>query len=105
MQLSARMQKKQWVIQPSAAKADELAKYMSELASLMKDWRHVIVADGMTRFPIGVGKYSINPRNYPPIQRVAETLSLWHQLRNDLINKWNAIPDEHKVGLQLPPQD
>ncbi len=84
--------------------AEGLAQYLVGLSSIMKDWQHVTVADGKTQFPVGTGKYSINPKDFPTIQQVAETLSLWHQVRHDLRNRWGAIPQDRRVGLQ-PPHD
>lgn len=86
-------------------KAEEIANTMMGLGQVMKEWQHVTIADGKTQFPVGVGKYSINPKDFPTLQQLAEVLSAWHQIRHDLRNKWAAIPQDQRTGLMPPNLD
>ena len=81
---------------------ERLVEHISELSRVMKDWRHVTVSDGKTQFPSGIGKYSIDPKDFPTVQQIAGVLSAWHKVNNDLRNKWDAIPDEKRTSLQPP---
>lgn len=81
---------------------ERLVERISELSRAMKDWRHVTVADGKTHFPVGISKYSIDPKDFPTVQQVTGVLSAWHQVHHDLCDKWNAIPDDEKKSLQPP---
>jgi hypothetical protein len=89
--------------QTATNNVESLVASITGLAKIMKEWQEVRVADGKTQFPVGVGKYTINPKDFPTIQQVAETLSAWHQVRHQLNNKWNSIPRERQIGLQPPP--
>jgi len=84
---------------------ERLVERISELSRAMKDWRHVTVADGKTHFPVGISKYSIDPKDFPTVQQVTGVLSAWHQVHHDLRDKWYAIPDDGRIGLQSPPLD
>lgn len=82
-------------------KVDALVGNVTEMASLLRDWRHII-PPGAPDLPTGIpaARHSINLDRWPTRQEIAHTLSAWHAARLELKTTWRLVPAKQRPSLK-----
>lgn len=84
-------------------KVDRFVIEINNGANSLRTWDQVVISNVQVGFPPEAHVHSINADNWPTAQQLAEALSEWHKANHAVNNAWQAIPKEHKTGLQPPP--
>lgn len=88
--------------------ADRMASHVVEAGRALQNWRTVMFANLNVGFPAEIALSSRSPsidgKNWPNVQTLAETIARYHQEKHELDNAWRRIPESDRIGLQAPPR-
>lgn len=85
---------------------ERIVAIVSDAAHKLRNYTNVLVSNSDAGFPpeVACGGQSINGRDWPSSQQLAEALAAYHSTRHDAQNAWRAIPDSLRKVVQEPPQ-
>lgn len=99
------------VLHAASRKAEETVKPSVDAGDLLRQgkWKRVVVSNissGGYPSEIVMGPKkavgSIDANNWPTALQIHEALIAWHAARNEVMAKWNSIPEDQKIGLASP---
>lgn len=86
-------------------RAEACVNTITDVADKLQDWKSVCVSNTSIGFPgrVASSGISIDARDWPTAEQLAQALSSWHTTRNAAHNAWQMIPADRRLGLQPPP--
>ena len=86
----------------AVGKAEEMVMSINHSTHKLSRWRDISVSDGKTKFPVSIQE-SINPREWPSLDDLAQTLSAYHTALHEVGNAFRRIPDNQRGAVKPPP--
>jgi hypothetical protein len=88
---------------------DEMRRELQSTAvAMIHGWENVIVAGIEEQFPPHFVNSktlrTINPRDYPTVEQIAESLLAAHRAREKALQAWEQIAPDRREGLPGPPE-
>jgi|GEM_PF-3583265 len=80
---------------------------ISSAATALRNWDQVMISNTSVGFPMDIAlthKPTLNAREWPTLDQVAEALAASHDARHKAENAWHAIPSDLQAGLQPLPK-
>lgn len=84
-------------------RAEQVVDVVTDACRKLQDWRNVRVSN--IRIPMEVSDTapSINGREWPTAQKLAESLAAWHHAHRAMLDALLAVPKPDRRGLPPPP--
>ena len=88
----------------SVGRVQEMVTNIRGVSNKLNSWKESSVADGTTKFPTNLDdRKAINPREWPSLSELAQTLSAYHAALREVGNAYQKIPDNQREAVKLPP--
>ena len=94
------------LLQDAEKRAKRIIKAIADGARLLEDdWQHVGVSHSPASFPADiVGDHpSIDAREWPDRDELADALANWHEARMRAIKAYLGVPEHRRNSLPPPP--